>query len=531
MLGNSAVLYRVAIRASMVGALSTFIPACKSQKTGSDDAAVRHWLLCEECMRGERDSLLARGDRAVPLLAAAIAGPPPRNRENVRRQLEETYADLARAAAAERKTLEVSPDQYVSHFLGNYEALYQSRAITGLVAIATPAADTALADALEGVRAGTLVLRNDVLQQLIEEAPGTWVSISVGIARTCGITLDGRAYCWGANEFGQLGDGTTQQRSRPSPIAGNLRFDSLAAGPFGMWHTCGTASQRVYCWGRSGDGALGDGSTNNRLVPTPVAPLPAGLGFVGIAVGGFHTCGLTSGNRAFCWGTNTWGQLGDGTTERRLYPTPLPSHLGFRSMRAGMRHTCADSLNGQLFCWGHNSDGQLADGSTATRISPTAVPGVIRFRALSLGEFHTCALAREGAADGAAFCAGRNGAGELGDGTNEPRTQLTAVSGDHRFQTISAGRRHTCGIVANTQVLLCWGNNTHGQLGDGSTTARSSPAAVLDSMKFAMVSAGSDHTCAITSDRKAYCWGRNAEGQLGDGTTHPRRIPTLVLPP
>ncbi|MFL5492819.1 MAG: RCC1 domain-containing protein [Gemmatimonadales bacterium] len=500
---------------------------------------MRRWLLCEECVHGELDSLRSpsRRDRVVPMLAKAIRGLSVGQRANLRRQLEETYQQLANRATAQHRALPVTHEGYIGHFLSNYEAVYQSRAVSGLAAIGTPEAQEALREAAEEARDGALIVRGDVLEELSTAISNTvpggtvaWASISAGPLHTCGIRTDGRSYCWGRNDKGQLGDGTIDIRLRPTLVAGNLTFSSIATGSGGGDHTCGLAADSVYCWGSNGRGQLGNGTTTPRKVPTLVA---GDIAFSGVTVGGDHTCAWTAAHQAYCWGDNHAGQVGDGTTADRHQPVASTHGMRLRSMRAGTFHTCADSLNGRLYCWGANGEGQLGDGSTIDRPAPTPAATSLRFKSISMGGLHGCGLIRGGSAsvDGLAYCTGQNQDGRLGDGSLIGRDSLVPVKGDHRFLTISAGEGHTCGIVSGTRELRCWGDNSYGQLGDGTSNPRQVPTKVLGSQSYAVVSAGAGHTCAITTLGTAYCWGRNTDGQVGDSTNTDRAIPTEVMTP
>jgi alpha-tubulin suppressor-like RCC1 family protein len=468
----------------------------------------------------------------VPLLAQALSGPPSARRGNVRVQLEATYDRLAARAADEGRTLPLTREQYVAHYLGNYEAGYQARAITALAAIGTPEAIDVLRNVAERVRNGELHYRPDVVEELRRAVP-SWRYVTAGVERTCGLMTDGKAYCWGRNDLGQLGDNSTQTRLTPTAVAGNLRFSTVAMGS--GFHTCGISQSRAYCWGSNVRGELGDGSTTNRPVPTPVA---GGLLFVGIAAGGNHTCAWTGSNQPYCWGGNNAGQVGDGTTTNRSQPVQVTATLRVRSMDAGAFHTCADSLSGQLHCWGSNEYGQLGDGTITDRHDPIQAVGPVRFgpapggTSISLGAFHGCGLEDTGhLAGGKAYCVGRNGDGRLGDGATASQSTLAAVHDGHSFLAISAGANHTCGIRSGSRTLLCWGDNSSGQLGDGTTQNRLVPTRVASAVRFAVVAAGTEHTCAVSVDGEAYCWGQNTEGQLGDGTRNNKVLPTAVGAP
>jgi alpha-tubulin suppressor-like RCC1 family protein len=510
------------------------LAACENGNESSDALILRRWLLCDECTGGELDSVRALERRAamVPLLARALDGPEPSRRGNVRVQLEATYDRLAARAADEGRSLPLTREQYVAHYLGNYEATYQARAIMGLAAIGTTDAMAVLRNVSERVRNGELHYRPDVVEELRRAVP-SWKYVTAGVARSCGLMTDGKAFCWGRNDLGQLGDNSTQPRLTPSPVAGNLTFSTIAMGSGGGFHTCGVSQGRAYCWGSNVRGELGDGSTANRSVPTPVA---GALQFVGIAAGGNHTCAWTGTNEGYCWGGNHAGQLGDGTTADRRQPVPVTTALRLRSMDAGTFHTCADSLGGQLHCWGSNEYGQLGEGTITDRPGPVQIVGAFKFSSgwasISLGAFHGCGLEAVGHLPGGrALCVGRNDDGRLGDGTSGSRDRLVPVHGGHRFLAISAGERHTCGILWGSRGLLCWGDNSFGQLGDGTTQGRLVPTRVTGAIRFAVVAAGAGHTCAVAVDGEAYCWGRNTEGQLGDATRNGRALPAVVRGP
>ena len=348
-------------------------------------------------------------------------------------------------------------------------------------------------------------------------------AISVGASHTCALTPTGQAYCWGLNTSGQLGNGTigTGTRMVPTAVAGGLTFASISAG---RAHTCAlTPTGQAYCWGSNISGQLGDGTTTNQFVPTAVA---GGLTFASIGAGATdETCALTPTGQAYCWGSNTFGQLGDGTTTRRLMPTAVAGGLTFASISAGGNRVCALTPRGQAYCWGNNGSGQLGDGTTSSsQMVPTAVAGGLTFASISAGFSHTCALTPTGQA----YCWGINGSGRLGDGTTTNRLVPTAVAGGLTFASISAGFSHTCGIAMTGQAY-CWGLNQSGQLGDGTTTTRLVPTAVIGELTFASISAGFSHTCGIAMTGQAYCWGLNQSGQLGDGTTMTRLVPTAVI--
>jgi alpha-tubulin suppressor-like RCC1 family protein len=317
------------------------------------------------------------------------------------------------------------------------------------------------------LRQGSVACRGSVDRgQAAAEGMRDFRFLTAGASHTCGIDANGIPSCWGANESGQLGDGSRADRDRAVRVRTGLRFSSLVAGAA---HTCGLAGGGVpFCWGQNLSGQLGDGSRNDQTIPRTVG---VGMVFRSLAAGWSHTCGLTANGNAFCWGLNSTGQLGNGGNLDQLVPTLVRGSV--LTLVAGSAHTCGIS-EGAVLCWGGNSFGQLGDGTTENRAQPrgvTGLPGVPT--RLAAGAVHTCALVE----DGSAYCWGQNLSGQLGDGTTQNRATATPVSGGHRFTEIYAGGAQTCAITASGEEY-CWGLNQSGQLGDGSRVNRSVPTRV-----------------------------------------------------
>jgi alpha-tubulin suppressor-like RCC1 family protein len=377
----------------------------------------------------------------------------------------------------------------------------------------------------------------------------TFTSLVAGYNHACGLAWGGKAYCWGANFFGQLGDDTSgTNRSAPVAGAGWPTFTSLAAG---QSHTCGLLpTGTAYCWGSDQQGALGDGNAaGSRAYPATVS---GGQVYTALTAGQYHSCGLSLGGTAFCWGYNAIGQLGDGTTtdhatpvavnggptltsltaggshtcglawDRTAYcwepsssPFPIRGGIALTSLAAGGQHTCGLVTGGVAYCWGSNVDGQLGDGTVTDRAAPVAISGGLLFTGLVAGQLHTCGLAP----DGKAYCWGYNAQGQLGDGTTTIRTAPVEVTGGRTYTSLVAGSAHTCGLDFGG-VAYCWGSNTAFMLGDGTYIDRSVPVAVGGGRRsFAKLSAGGEHTCGLDLGGTAYCWGSNSHKQLGDDTT------------
>ena len=351
----------------------------------------------------------------------------------------------------------------------------------------------------------------------------TYAQVAAGFVHTCALTVDGNAFCWGSNEYGQLGASTSSDGcgGRPcskSPIAvsGGLRFKSIAAG----WvHNCGVGTDgATYCWGGGSvgkQGYLGDGRLS--LSATPVR-VQADSAFVALALGDSHTCALTASGMAFCWGQNTWGELGDGSSLDRATPVAVATQQRFRSISAGAYHTCGITLAGEAYCWGDNRWGELGAGdvgynaTSAAAHTPTLVRGSLSFTAIAAGWEHTCAIATTGAT----YCWGRNeDARQLGDDSQITHRGVPGViAGSLQFTSLFAGALATCGRTSSNEVH-CWGGNYYGGLGNGEIDASGvgHPVRTLGG-PYGQVGIGQAHACGVASDKRLWCWGDQSAGQF-----------------
>jgi alpha-tubulin suppressor-like RCC1 family protein len=387
----------------------------------------------------------------------------------------------------------------------------------------------------------------------------TVTQVSTGASHTCAVTSDGQLACWGLNTNGQLGNGTVLNRSVPTfvttvgtPFAGKTIIQVSA----GTSHTCAVTSDGILaCWGLQTTGRLGNGLTTADNVQLPTAVTLAGTPLVGktisaVTAGGSHTCAVATDGTPACWGSNGNGRLGDGTTTTRSIPsaittagTPLAGGT-IATLVAGGSHTCARTVAGVMACWGLNSNGQLGDATVTQRTIPTAVAtattvlnGLV-IADLTVGASHTCALSTTGVA----ACWGLQTNGRLGNNLTTAANITTPVAltitgtplAGKAVVRLTAGGAHTCALTLDA-LTACWGSNTNGRLGDGTTTQRAVPTAIatattpLATRTIASLAAGGSHTCGVANDGLVVCWGLNSSNQIGDGTTTQRTRAVAVI--
>jgi len=361
-------------------------------------------------------------------------------------------------------------------------------------------------------------------------------AISAGGSHTCALTMAGGVKCWGFNNYGQLGDNTTTHSFIPVDVVGlSSGVAAISAGPS---HTCAlTTAGGVKCWGDNTLGDLGDNTTYSRNFPVDVVGLTSGV--LAISAAGYHTCALTTTGGVKCWGDNYYGELGDnGAVSYSLTPIDVIGlSSGVAAISTGFFHTCALTNAGVVKCWGDNEADQLGGASTdVCTVNSSTYPCSLTaidvvglssgVAAISAGDGHTCALTTAGGVK----CWGLNDSGQLGGASTDVCTvnsstypcSLTAIDVvglSSGVAAISAGELHTCALTTSGGAK-CWGYNYYGQLGDNTTTNRYAPVDVVGlSSGVASISAGLDHTCALTTAGGVKCWGDNYDGQLGDNTT------------
>lgn len=347
--------------------------------------------------------------------------------------------------------------------------------------------------------------------------------VAVGASHACGIAR-GSIYCWGTSAAGGLGLGTTTSTSVPQRVGGVLVGQQVLEVTAGTNFTCArTSSGAAFCWGEGSNGQLGNGKAVDANTPQAVSVI---TDVSGISAGTQHACAVSAG-RAYCWGLGTDGRVGDGAQAQRTSPvlvTQAANLLAGRTVSqiaAGGGHSCAVA-DGRAFCWGLNASGQLGNDGKASSLSPVAVSlasGTFSRAVTSIGAggAHTCAIAA-----GSAYCWGSGGSGQLGNAkatSSAVPVAVTATAMGAHVTAISAGDSNSCAISSGR--AFCWGAGASGQLGNGSTIDAASPVAVggtVASRAVTAISAGTNVACAA-GGAPAACWGAGALGQMGDGDT------------
>ena len=295
---------------------------------------------------------------------------------------------------------------------------------------------------------------------------------------------------------------------------------SISGGALGTY-TCtllntGTAK----CWGSNSSGQLGDGTTTRRLTPTTVSGL--GSGVSAISAGQNHTCAVLGTGAVRCWGLNSSGQLGNDTTTASSTPVNVSNLSGVAAVSVGSAHSCALLRTGAVKCWG--AGGRTGDSTNTQRTTPVDASGLSSgVTAISAGHLHTCALLDTGAVR----CWGANNRGELGSNAGDKNAPFPVTGLSSGVIAISGGENRSCAVLSNG-TAKCWGWNDLGGLGNGSTGDQGTPVDVLNVSSAIAISTGGEHSCVLLSTGAVKCFGRNDAGQVGDGTNIARTSPVDV---
>lgn len=344
----------------------------------------------------------------------------------------------------------------------------------------------------------------------------------------------GTLYCWGQNTDGEIGDGSQLNASFRQPVTG---ISNPASIGLGQLTTCACdQSGQAWCWGRNVEGELGTGGPS--ATSTKPVKVPGLTDCRQIAGGANHTCALHADGTVSCWGSNASGQLGQPpanvpqTCAEGSGPgvpcLPSPARIAglanVTAIGAGEQYTCALQADRTVVCWGDNSDGQLGDGTTTGRAAPAPVAGLgTDVVELAVGRFFSCVRHQ----DGTVSCWGGGGSGQLGNGASASSSKPVALAGIQDALQLGLGRDHAC-VLRDSGTVWCWGANNFGQLGTGTTVGSTSPVQVVGLSQIGTLAVGSVHSCARSTGGQVFCWGQNLANQLGDGSATNRTAPVNV---
>lgn len=388
-----------------------------------------------------------------------------------------------------------------------------------------------------------------------------WKQISATSGgHACGIATNGRAYCWGSNNNGQVGNKSSSTANVPTPVAvydgGALSGLTIKSITTGTSHTCAIASNdKAYCWGNNGSGVLGNNTTTSSNYPVAVKNSSNNdfMAVKSISTSYLHTCAIAIDDQAYCWGSYLSGRLGNGQTSGIIrVPSPVLDSGGgwfkkVKSISTGSGHTCAIAFDdSKAYCWGSNDNGQLGFGSItpSSQSYPTPVLSSNELagktiKQISTGSVNSCAIA----SDNMAYCWGTNTSGQRGtvqaiyNSSYPTVVDNTGVMADSLFRSIASGSSFTCGISADNRAF-CWGYNSAGQVGDGTNGLNRAQPVAVSNVGWSVassISTGGSESCAVTyttvSDIKGYCWGQNTYQGVGNGLTGYQVSPQLVTFP
>ncbi len=337
---------------------------------------------------------------------------------------------------------------------------------------------------------------------------------------------EGGLWNWGNNGSGRLGDNTSVNKSSPvQTIAGGTNWRQVSCGSAN--HTAAVKTDgTLWLWGYNIYGQLGENTITDKS--SPVQTIAGGTTWRQVATGSSHTAAIKTDGTLWSWGYNSTGQLGDNTITNKS--SPVQTVVGgnnWRQVAAGVSHTAAIKTDGTLWLWGVNNNGQLGDNTITDKSSPVqTIAGGTNWRQVAACNYYTAAIKT----DGTLWSWGYNVNGQLGDNTTASKSSpVQTIAGGTNWRQVSCGSYHTAAIKTDG-TLWTWGNDFYGQLGNNTTTAKSSPVqTVTGGTNWRQVACGTYHTAAIKTDGTLWSWGYNVNGQLGDNTTTDKSSPVQTI--
>jgi len=343
------------------------------------------------------------------------------------------------------------------------------------------------------------------------------IAIAAGDYHSLAVRSDGTVWAWGYNLFGQLGDGTSGDGTdKDMPVHVNGLTDVVAVAA-GSYHSLALkADGTVWTWGQNNTyGQLGDGTNENRDTPVKLSSL---TGIVAIGAGQYHSVAVKADGTAWSWGDNYYGQLGDGTSgdgTNKNAPVQVSGLTGVIAIAGGWHHSLALLADGTVRSWGYNQHGQLGDGTNVGSATPVSVSGLTSVTTISSGGGHNLALK----ADGTVVAWGMNDTGQLGDGSNVGSATPVSVSSLTGVSAVSGGGMHSLALRSDGTVWS-WGWNQYGQLGDGTSgsgTDKNTPIQMSGLTGVSAIAASEAHSLMTRSQGTGLAWGSNSRGKLGNG--------------
>ncbi len=348
---------------------------------------------------------------------------------------------------------------------------------------------------------------------------GCWSKVNAGATHTLAIKGDGTLWAWGANSFGQLGNGSSVASKVPAQVGTDTNWASVSGG--NNFSAAIKTNGTLWIWGYNADGQIGDGTTVNKPVPKQVG---TATNWASVTTGEGHVVAIKTDGSLWAWGFNAYGQIGDGTI---TINTPTPTQIGtakdWKAVSVKGNFTLALKTNGTLWAWGRNNNYQLGDGTNVNKSAPVQIGTDNDWANIAAGYDHSVALK----SDGTLWTWGLNNFNQLGDGTTNAKSAPSQVGNKTNWKSIAAGFNHSLAVQTDG-TLWSWGYNLQGQLGNGTTVNGSTPTKVGTTTGWLSLGAGNVFSTATLDEGSTWSWGNNLYYQLGDGTSVNKSVPTLI---